>query len=31
MSIMVWHVLRRLPRPALLGLLIFIFTSVARA
>jgi hypothetical protein len=31
MSIMVWHVLRRLPRPALLGLVIFILTAIARA
>ncbi len=31
MSIMIWHVLRRLPRPALLGLLIFLLTAMARA
>jgi hypothetical protein len=31
MSIMVWHVLRRLPRPAILGLLIFVLTAIARA
>jgi hypothetical protein len=31
MSIMVWHVLRRLPRPALLGLFIVVLTAVARA
>jgi hypothetical protein len=31
MSVMVWHVLRRLPRPVLLGLLIFLLTALARA
>jgi hypothetical protein len=31
MSIMVWHVLRRLPRPALLCILILVLTSIARA
>ncbi len=31
MSIMVWHVLRRLPRPAILGLLIFVLSAIARA
>jgi hypothetical protein len=31
MSIMVWHVIRRLPRPALLGILIFALTTIARA
>ena len=31
MSFMVWHVLRRLPRPALLGIVIFLLTSLARA
>jgi hypothetical protein len=31
MSIMVWHVLRRLPRPAVLCLLILLLTPVARA
>jgi hypothetical protein len=31
MSFMVWHVMRRLPRPALLCLMIFLLTPVARA
>jgi hypothetical protein len=31
MSIMVWHVIRRLPRPALLAILIFTLTALARA
>jgi hypothetical protein len=31
MSFMVWHVIRRLPRPALLGILIFALTALARA
>jgi len=31
MSIMVWHVIRRLPRPALLGLVIFVLTAIVRA
>jgi hypothetical protein len=31
MSFMVWHVIRRLPRPALLGILIFTLTALARA
>jgi hypothetical protein len=31
MSIMVWHVIRRLPRPALLGIMIFTLTALARA
>lgn len=31
MSIMVWHVLRRLPRPALLGLFVILLTTIARA
>ena len=31
MSIMVWHVLRRLPRPAILAILIFVLTAIARA
>jgi hypothetical protein len=31
MSIVVWHVLRRLPRPALLGILLFLLTAIARA
>src|SRR5262249_34403044 len=31
MSIMVWHVIRRLPRPALLGIMIFVLTTIARA
>ena len=31
MSIVVWHVLRRLPRPAILGILILLLTAIARA
>jgi hypothetical protein len=31
MSIMVWHVLRKLPRPALLCLLLFLLSAIARA
>jgi len=31
MSIMVWKLMRRLPRPALLVVLIFVLTSLARA
>ncbi len=31
MSIVVWHVLRRLPRPAILGILILVLTAIARA
>ena len=31
MSYMVWKLMRRLPRPALLVLLIFLLTSLAKA
>ena len=31
MSIVVWHVLRRLPRPAILALMILLMTALARA
>ena len=31
MSIVVWKILRRLPKPALLLLLIFVLTAMARA
>jgi|GEM_PF-2022722 hypothetical protein len=31
MSIMVWHILRRLPRPALVGIVFFLLTALARA
>jgi hypothetical protein len=31
MSFMVWHVMRRLPRPALLFMMILLFTPLARA
>jgi hypothetical protein len=31
MSIMAWKIMRRLPRPVLLCLLIFLLTAMARA
>jgi hypothetical protein len=31
MSIMVWHVLRRLPKPLLLILTLFLLAAIARA
>jgi hypothetical protein len=31
MSIVAWKIIRRLPRPVLLGILIFLLTAAARA
>jgi len=31
MSLVAWKIIRRLPRPVLLGLMIFLLTALARA